>query len=70
MITGQKSGSPNYQPIILFARIMPFEIRKVTPSVGGNTGEVTVLIEGSKLDDDLIQFSLRKQLHETLLPCY
>jgi hypothetical protein len=60
LTTGTKSGSTNYQPIILFARIMPFEIRKVTPSVGGNTGDVTVLIEGSKLDDENIQFGLLK----------
>ncbi|MFM9944787.1 MAG: CARDB domain-containing protein [Bacteroidia bacterium] len=60
MTTGQKTGSPNWQPIILFARIMPFEIRKVTPAIGGNTGEVTVMIEGSKLDDPLIEFGLIK----------
>ena len=50
LTAGQKTGPPTWQPIILFARIMPFEIRKVTPSVGGNTGQVTVLVEGSKLD--------------------
>ena len=60
MTTGQKTTSPNWQPIILFARIMPFEIRKVTPNKGGNTGEVTILIEGSKLDDPTIRFNLLK----------
>lgn len=60
LTTGQKTGTPNYQPIILFARIMPFEIRKVTPNKGGNTGEVTVLIEGSKLDDPTVRFNLLK----------
>lgn len=50
LTTGQKTGTPTYQPITLYARIMPFEIRKVSPVAGGNTGEVTLLIEGSKLD--------------------
>lgn len=59
MTTGQRSGTQTWQPIILFARIMPFEIRKVTPSVGGNTGEVTVLIEGSKLDPGMTFTLLR-----------
>jgi hypothetical protein len=53
LTTGKTSAATN-QNITLFARILPFEIRKVTPSQGGNTGEVTVLIEGSKLDSGMI----------------
>lgn len=60
LTTGQKTGSPNYQPITLFARIMPFEIRKITPKTGGNTGEVTMLVEGSKLDVGMTFTLVRK----------
>jgi parallel beta-helix repeat protein len=51
LLTSGNVSPGNVQNITLHARIMPFEIRKVTPKVGGNTGEVTVLIEGSKLDN-------------------
>ena len=60
LLTTGKTTNGTVQNITLFARIMPFEIRKVTPSVGGNTGQVTVMIEGSKLDDPSIFFNLIK----------
>jgi len=42
------------QAIELLAIKMKFEIRKVTPSSGGNTGEVTLKIEGSKFDENTV----------------
>jgi len=36
----------------LLARILEFEIRRVTPKQGGNTGFVTLKIEGSKFDEN------------------
>jgi len=57
LTTGQTSGG-NKQNISLLARIMPFEIRKVAPVAGGNTGEVTLLIEGSKLDSGVVFYLL------------
>lgn len=50
LTTGEKSGTGD-QNIQLLARILPFEIRKITPNRGGNLGDVTLLIEGSKLND-------------------
>jgi len=54
LLTTGKTKAGIKQNITLLARIMPFEIRKVTPGVGGNTGEVTMLIEGSKFDSTVI----------------
>lgn len=51
MVTGSTSAG-TYQKISLYPRILPFEIRKVTKSSGGNTGEITVLIEGSKFTEE------------------
>jgi CARDB len=45
------------QTIDLLAEKMEFEIRKVTPKAGGNTGQVTLRIEGSKFTP-LTQFML------------
>ena len=56
MAVGQ-SPSKSYQNITLFARKLDFEIRKVSPAKGGNTGEVTVKIEGSKFEEGM-SFSL------------
>ena len=38
------------QPVTLLAHILPFEITKVETNHGGNTGNVTVKIEGSKFE--------------------
>jgi hypothetical protein len=54
LLTTGKTTAGKKQSITLLARIMPFEIRKVTPGVGGNTGEVTILIEGSKFDSSVV----------------
>jgi hypothetical protein len=59
LLTTGKTSSGNSQNISLLARIMPFEIRKVSPNVGSNYGEVTTLIEGSKLDEST-RFTLLK----------
>ncbi|MCB9252822.1 MAG: right-handed parallel beta-helix repeat-containing protein [Flavobacteriales bacterium] len=59
LLTTGKTYVGNKQDITLLARILPFEIRKVTPGSGGNTGEVTVLIEGSKLDSGTL-FTLER----------
>ncbi|MBK8450252.1 MAG: hypothetical protein IPL42_09635 [Saprospiraceae bacterium] len=40
----------NVQPIKLLATILNFEIRSVNDTTGGNTGPVTILIKGSKLN--------------------
>ncbi|MCB9251428.1 MAG: right-handed parallel beta-helix repeat-containing protein [Flavobacteriales bacterium] len=58
LITGKTSTSTK-QYISTLARILPFEIRSVKPVEGGNTGEVTLLIEGSKFDDETT-FSISK----------
>ena len=49
----------NRQNIKLLARILEFEIRKVSPVAGGNTGQVTLKIEGSKFDSTTV-FTLLK----------
>ncbi|NUM31917.1 MAG: right-handed parallel beta-helix repeat-containing protein [Bacteroidetes bacterium] len=54
LLTTGKTSAGDTQKISLLARILPFEIRKVSPKKGGNTGEVTVLIEGSKFTDETI----------------
>jgi subtilase family serine protease len=56
MATGISPGNA-FQPISLFARKLDFEIRKVSPISGGNIGEVTLKIEGSKFEEGMI-FSL------------
>ncbi len=47
MLTG-KTPATNAQQITVLARILQFEIRSVNASKGGNTGNVTVQINGSK----------------------
>ncbi|MEO1415567.1 MAG: CARDB domain-containing protein, partial [Bacteroidota bacterium] len=46
---GQTNGS-NEQDITLLAEILPFEIREVMVNYGGNTGPVTVKIEGGRFE--------------------
>jgi parallel beta-helix repeat protein len=36
------------QPVTLFAKVLDFEIRKVTANRGGNNGKVTVRVDGAK----------------------
>jgi hypothetical protein len=38
------------EEVTLFARVMSYEILAVTPGRGSNTGSVTVVIDGSRLD--------------------
>lgn len=49
MTYGQTNGS-NEQDITLLAEILPFDIRKVMVNYGGNTGPVTVKIEGGRFE--------------------
>jgi hypothetical protein len=51
MVYGNTTAGSS-QAIELLARILEFEIRKVTPTSGGNTGFLTLKIEGSKFDAD------------------
>lgn len=44
----QLPSAPPSQPVTLKAEILPFAIRTVSSNKGGNTGNVTVKIEGSK----------------------
>ena len=41
------------QHIIIEADILPFEVRSITPNIGGNTGKVTVKLIGSKFRYDM-----------------
>lgn len=41
------------QPVTLFAHILPFAITSVETNHGGNTGSVTVKIDGSKFDQGM-----------------
>lgn len=50
-LTGKTSVGSS-QPVKLLAEILPFAIRRVTPNKGGNGGEVTLKIEGSKFDEN------------------
>lgn len=50
MVYGENT-SGSFQKICVLAKILEFEIRKITPSTGGNTGQVTLRIEGSKFGD-------------------
>ncbi|MCC6721588.1 MAG: hypothetical protein IT243_05255 [Bacteroidia bacterium] len=50
-VTGNTTAS-YFQKITLYPRILPFEVRKVSPSKGGDKGEITVLIEGSKFTEE------------------
>lgn len=59
-VTGNTSAG-NQQNIQLKASILPFEIRKVTPSSGGNAGEITLKIEGSKFDTSTV-FGLSRSI--------
>lgn len=52
MTYGQVSGNTT-QPVTLLAEILPFEIRSVQTNQGGNTGNVTVKIEGAKFDNNM-----------------
>jgi hypothetical protein len=63
-VTGNTSAG-NSQVIQLRAGILPFEIRKVTPSEGGNAGEITLKIEGSKFDTATV-FSLNRSVSTNL----
>jgi len=51
LVRGDASHSPT-QPIALEAGIMNFEIREVNANVGGNTGPLTVAIEGAKFTEE------------------
>jgi hypothetical protein len=44
----------NHQDISVLAEILAFGIRAVNPSTGGNTGQVTLKITGSKFDPAMI----------------
>ena len=48
---GRASGGS--QEVTVEARILPFEVRSITPDEGGNTGKVTVKLIGSKFRFDM-----------------
>ena len=52
LIYGNTSAGA-YQQISLYAEILHFEIRSVVASQGGNTGNVTLLVNGSKFDSSM-----------------
>jgi len=52
-VTGETS-SGSTQPIDIHIRVLPFEIRRVSPISGGEGGEVTLKIEGSKFTEETI----------------
>jgi len=52
MIKGSTSPA-TYQNFELLIEVLPFKIRKVTPNSGGQNGEVTLKIEGSKFDSSM-----------------
>ncbi|MEO1803569.1 MAG: CARDB domain-containing protein [Bacteroidota bacterium] len=57
LITGTTpSGGLSSQALNIRPSILPFEIRRVTSNEGGNTGSVTVLVEGSKLEANMTYF--------------
>ena len=41
------------QYVVIEADILPFEVRSITPNIGGNTGKVTVKLIGSKFRYDM-----------------
>lgn len=49
------------QPVSLLAEILPFSIRRVTPNRGGNGGEVTLKIEGSKFEPGMAFYLENKE---------
>ncbi|HRZ48373.1 MAG TPA: CARDB domain-containing protein [Bacteroidales bacterium] len=54
---GMVQGIPvNYQEITLKAEILEFDIRSINDDRGGNTGPVTILINGSKFDTGMVVF--------------
>jgi hypothetical protein len=53
MAYGSTTGGSR-QNIRLLARKLDFEIRRVSPTLGGNTGQVTLKIEGSKFDRNTV----------------
>lgn len=55
MVTGNTTSS-TWQPISLYARKVNFEVRSWDPKRGGNSGKVTVRIDGSKFEPDMDVF--------------
>ncbi len=54
------TANGNKQNVSLFARILNFEIRRIDANKGGNTGSVTVKVEGAKFNP-----ALRIQLEDS-----
>lgn len=48
------TASANTQDITLLADILPFEIRSVHATKGGNNGNVTVMIQGARFENDMV----------------
>lgn len=49
LATGNDTAT-NLQPVVLLAHIVPFEVTSITAAKGGNTGAVTVRLNGAKFD--------------------
>ncbi len=52
MVYGETSNGTE-QEIELLAKILNFTLRSIETNIGGNTGTVTVEIEGSKFDNTM-----------------
>ena len=53
LLTYGSTTNGNMQDVDLFARILNFEIRSVDATSGGNTGMVTIRVNGAKFDSTL-----------------
>ena len=45
------SAGGSKQPVVIRADILPFELTSVSPAFGGNTGKVTLELEGARFSD-------------------
>ena len=54
MLVYGSTTNGNSQEIKLLADILPFEIRSINADQGGNSGNVTVLIQGAKFENNML----------------
>lgn len=63
-IFGQSPANET-QEVTVLARILPFEVRSISPNQGGNIGEVTVKLIGSKFRHDMPVRLIKQTDNET-----
>ena len=68
LVTGEVQPG-NTQNITLLADILPFEIRSINAEEGGNTGNVTIRIDGAKFEPDM-EARLEGSMNVTALQTY